>query len=322
MISRPRRAPAPRAVPRAVATGLAALLCGGAPAAAAADDPPLNLFQRIARAELVVHAKVREGALKYALVEVIESLKGEPPQPRLRIAFRDYNFDRPPGAEPIVFTDGQEELLFLAPYGRVKRRPKNRDLYEILRGPEGRITVPPEGPERLLGAIRRLAGITRLDPASQADALRALLGADNPDLVAAALDEVMRLRALTPDLYPRLTALARGVAPGLREAALRAIGRLFAGAAGRGSAPAGGRGAAGSAPVRELDEARAALAAALERARGDDLETVRVEAVAALGAWPERAEVEGELRAIADQDPAQAVRYEAERALFRLRPSP
>ena len=63
--------------------------------------------------------------------------------------------------------------------------------------------------------------------------------------------------------------------------------------------------------------ARAALLAVLERAHSDAEESVRVQAVAAVAAWPNRHEVEGDLRAIAGADRAQAVRYEAERALFR-----
>ena len=310
-----RRDPSRSTVPRAallVAACLTALLASPArPAAGAAgrDEPALNLFQRIARADLVVHVKVREGALKYARVEVIEALKGEPPAKELRIAFRDYNFDRPPGTEPIVLTDGREEILLLAPYGRVGRKPRNLDLYEILRGPEGRITVPPEGARALLDAFRRLATITRLDPAGQIEALRDLLASDNPDLTIASLEEILRLRALTTGQFPRLITLARGPSPTLRSFALRGMARLFSG-----PRDGGGPGDSG------LEEARAALAAALERARNDTEEGVRVEAVAAIAAWPVRGQVEGELRAIADQDPAQAVRYEAERALFRPHP--
>ena len=66
-----------------------------------------------------------------------------------------------------------------------------------------------------------------------------------------------------------------------------------------------------------LDEARAALLAVLERAHNDRDESVRVQAVAAVAEWPNRHEVEGDLRAIANADGAQAVRYEAERALFK-----
>ena len=55
----------------------------------------------------------------------------------------------------------------------------------------------------------------------------------------------------------------------------------------------------------------------LERARNDGNETVRSEAVRTLGVWPNQSELTGDLRAIAKQDSAQSVRYEAERVLFR-----
>jgi len=61
------------------------------------------------------------------------------------------------------------------------------------------------------------------------------------------------------------------------------------------------------------------LESVLERARNDPDETVRVAAVAAVAIWPQRSDVEGDLRAIAAQDPAQMVRYEAERALLSKR---
>ena len=66
-----------------------------------------------------------------------------------------------------------------------------------------------------------------------------------------------------------------------------------------------------------LDQARTALAAVLERARNDPDESVRVQAVEAVAAWPNRRDVESDLKAIAGTDAAQAVRYEAEKALFR-----
>ncbi|MEK7282446.1 MAG: hypothetical protein AAB249_01435, partial [Acidobacteriota bacterium] len=57
----------------------------------------LNLFQLVARSELVAHVRVRSGSLKCAIVEVQEALKGTAPFPVLLIAFRDFNFNRGPG---------------------------------------------------------------------------------------------------------------------------------------------------------------------------------------------------------------------------------
>src|SRR5262245_346232 len=91
--------------------------------------------------------------------------------------------------------------------------------------------------------------------------------------------------------------------PTLRGQALRLLAQIFESETGTGD--------------ETLDDARAALLAVLERAHNDRDESVRVQAVAAVAAWPNRHEVAGDLRAIADSDHAQAVRYEAERALFK-----
>ena len=65
------------------------------------------------------------------------------------------------------------------------------------------------------------------------------------------------------------------------------------------------------------EESRAMLAVILERARNDPEESVRVQAVAAVASWPNRPDVEQDLKTIAGTDTAQAVRYEAEKALFK-----
>jgi hypothetical protein len=296
----PRR----RGSPWPWATNLIWIACGVATfAGTASGEERLNLFQRVARAELVVHTRVREGALKLAVVEVEEVIKGHPAPTRLRISFRDFNWTRRAGVEPIVFLNGQEEILFLAIPQGSRRKEKDADIYELLYGPEGRITLPAEGPAMILQAVRRLAELARLDPAEQIDGIHALLKSDNLYLVETALDEITRLRLPQSAHYPSLVDLLRSPSANLRRKALRVISLLF---------DSGSETRADQAP----DESRAALAAVLERARNDTAEEVRVEAVLALAVWPNRREVESDLRAIAGGDPAQAVRYEAERALF------
>jgi len=278
----------------------------GARAQVVPEPEKLNLFQLVARADLVALVRVRSGSLKYALVEVQEDLKGRSASPALRIAFRDFNFTRRPGEDMIVFPDGQQEILFLAPYGRQARRKKtrekNRDLYTLFQGRQGRITLPAEGPGIILEAIRRLSEVSRRDPVSQLDALKDLLASGNPFLTEVSLQEIGRLRAGDAVIYSRLLTLLNSPSVALRTGSLGVIAQIFS---------------AGKMGDETLDEARAALAAVLERARNDPEESVRVRAVAAVAAWPERREVEQELKAIAGTDRAQAVRYEAERALFK-----
>jgi len=266
----------------------------------------LNLFQLVARTDLVVHVRIRSGSLKYAIVDVQESLKGTSPFPVLRIAFRDFNFTRAAGTDAIVFPDGQEEILFLSPYGRTTRkkkdRDKNKDLFTLFRGSQGRLTVPGEGRNVPLEAVRRLAEIGRLDPSSQTEALEGLLESPNPILLETALSEIERLRDPRAPLLPRLIGLLASPSPPIRIGSLRVMAQIFA---------------SGRIGDDSLDAAQTALAGVLERARNDPDEEVRTQAVLALAAWPNRREVQGELRAIAGTDKAQAVRYEAERALLR-----
>lgn len=270
------------------------------------EPEPLNLFQLVARADLVTLVVVHEGSLKYAFVDVLEALKGSPPGPRLRIAFRDFNFTRGPGQDMIVFPNGQKEILFLVPYKtsvRKKDIEKFKDLFTLFKGRQGRMTLPAEGPEIVLHAVRRLAQIGGLDAASQVAELRGLLDSSNPFLLEASLSEIERLRVADPSLLSRMIPFLGSPSPTLRSHSLRLIAQVFGSEHGTGD--------------EVLDDARVALLAVLERAHNDGDESVRVQAVAAVAAWPNRHEVEGDLRAIAGADRAQAVRYEAERALFR-----
>jgi hypothetical protein len=277
--------------------------------AAMSEKEPLNLFQNVARADLIVHVRVRDGALRYAVVQVLGVLKGDAPDSTLRIAFRDFNFDRPTGTDPIVFPDGQEELLFLTPDMAVRRNEKNRDLYQLYGGADGRFTVPAEGSGILLQAIGRLVSVAALDPARQLDQLRELIDNQSLYLSEASLDELERLRAATPELYPRLVALLSRPAPALRLRATRLLRSLFAAAAGGEE----------DGDVSVLpDQPRTALAALLALARTDPEVEVRVAAVSAAAAWPHPQDIAADLRSIAERDADQAVRYEAKRAIFRL----
>jgi hypothetical protein len=290
----------------AAAIGLSLTVSSGWGAGAGADEhAALDLFQRIARADLVVHVRIRDGTLRFAVVDVLGEIKGRSPGGRLRIAFRDYNFNRRPGREPIVFPNGEEDVLLLVPDREVRNKPKNRDIFELYLGPEGRFVVPAEGAGPLLETLSTLAEISQREPAGQVAALADLLTRSNIGLVEASLEEIARLRAETPALADRLIALLGRPSPRLRCRSLDSIASLFK------------RLASGSEDDWPPEEIGVVLAAVTERARNDPDETVRVEAVSALAVWPKRADVEADLRAISEQDPAQSVRYAALKALFK-----
>ncbi|HEV8701940.1 MAG TPA: hypothetical protein VGV60_11770 [Candidatus Polarisedimenticolia bacterium] len=303
MSGRRRGRPAP-----AVIACLVASILGVSGAGAQFGPVPetLNLFQMVARSDLVVRVQVQSGSLKYAIVHVNETLKGTSPTPVLRIAFREFNFTRAPGEDAIVFPDGQDEILFLAPYGRNARRrkdrEKNKDLYTLYRGRQGRMTVPAEGPAVTVEAIRRLSEVSRLDPRSQSEDLEGLLDSPNPLLLHTALTEIERLRDPRPALLTRLIGLLASASPPIRIGSLRVMAQIFS---------------SGIIGDDSLDAAQAALGGVLERARNDSNDEVRTQAVLTMAAWPNRREVQGELKAIAGTDRAQEVRYEAERALLK-----
>ena len=288
--------------PVTIAAGLVGLAI--ASGAYADSRERLNLYQMVARADLVVRVRVREGALRYALVDVIEEFRGEAPMDRLRIAFRDFNTARQRKEGAIVFPDGQEEILFLVPYRYVKKKDKHRDLFELLHGAQGRITVPAEGSAALLNALRHLASMVGMDPASQISELKRQIGVHNSYLLETALDELLRMNAGTPDYYPGLIPLLTSPSPGIRVRSIRLIERIFASSL--------------FDPIGESpDQAGFALAAVIERARNDEVVEVRVWAVRTMAAWPDRQKVEPELRAIAVSDRSQEVRLEAEGILYR-----
>ena len=294
--------------------GMLLLALPGSAAGAPAPPAGPTLFQLAARAELVVHARVRAGALKHALVEVLAPLKGEPPAGLLRIAFRDANLDRPPGTAAMVFTDGREEILFLRPYPLPpKRRAKNPDLFELIHGARGRLTLPAEGGRGFVDAVREITGIVADDPAAQIRRLAALLSSANPFLAEASLLEIERLDAASEAHYSHLVALLGSPRSALRAGALRLMARVFAAA---GERPEGARAGDPYDPADPAGAARSALAGVAERARNDSDVEVRVAAVAALGAWPIPNATNPDLRAIAASDRSQDVRFEAKRILF------
>jgi hypothetical protein len=290
------------------------VLTGSGAGADLEDEKPLDLFQKVARADLIIRARTYDGSLRFALVDVEESLKGSPPARRLRVAFRDYNFARRPGIDPIVFPSGQEEILFLSPYEASRRKDKNKDLYNLYLGSEGRITIPAEGAGAILEAIRTLAAVSAQGPASQIESLEGMLESPNTFLVEAALDEISRMHAAGPEFYGRASKSLSSPSPGLRIRALRIIQAVFL------TRPeeqdSGGAGAHDDLP----DQGPMILQSVIERARNDSSNGVRAAAVDAMAAWPKWSEVEADLKAIAAKDQDQEVRYAAERALLQHRP--
>ena len=265
----------------------------------------LTMFQMVARADIVVHVRVTEGAARFAIVEVRSTLKGQPPDTQLRIDFRDLNLSLH-GQTPVVFRPEEEYVLFLMK--KLWRRPKekNANILDLLHGRRGRIQLSPEGWQSMVDAVRAFVPLAQAGPEEQFDGLRAILPTDNPILREAALDELARLKAADQEDLPVLLRLLGDPSPRIRSRVLLLIALQFA--------------LAHSDDLQGTPDQTEALARVLERARGDEDAVVRAESVRTLGAWPAPNDVRGDLRAIARQDTSQTVRYEAERILFRMKP--
>jgi hypothetical protein len=279
----------------------AALLFAGAGGLGRGEEPP-GLYELTARSDLVVSARVVSGSLKLAQVQVLEVFRGPAlPGQRLQIAFRDFNMSL--GKEDrVVFVDGETELLFLVPEMDWEGRRRGEDRYTLVRGRFGRFTLPREGEDVYLEAVREFSSLVSLkDHRALFDRLKGLVGSSNRVLVDAGMKEVLELDLMDRDMVPRVMGHFRDPASGRRVAALKLMGRLLAGFRDREKHP---------------DFQDATLPPITVLARNDPDERVRVAAVDALGSWGGAAVAET-LKEISRQDPSQAVRYQAELILLR-----
>ena len=182
-------------------------------------------------------------------------------------------------------------------------RPIGGDRFQLTGGIRGKIDLPPEGSEALLGAARRLSAIQKLTDQEEVwEAQKALLGETNPWLVRVGFEEVLKFRLGDEALVMPLLAHLDGPRPEFRRLAIQVIGQMFERQRRSGSAI----------PSSDL-----LVKETLARARGDEVAEVRAEAVRTLRRL-QRPELAETLREIAAKDPSQLVRYEAQVALKEL----
>jgi HEAT repeat protein len=265
------------------------------------EDLP-TLYELTAHSSLVVSASVVSGQVKLAQVQVEEVFRGDGRAgQRLQIAFRDLNLDLDK-ENRVVFADGEMVILFLEPEVNWEGVRKGEDRYSLYRGRFGKVTLPREGSEIYLEALRVFSSM-----ASQKDhrklyaQIRGLLGSPNPILADAGLKETLRLDLMDRSLLPVVLSYLQDPSPGRRSQALKLLEGLFRN-------------------LKEEEYTEEDLADALSRvlalARNDPSEAVRVAAVEALGSWSGE-EVLPTLEAVATQDPAQGVRFQAKVILLK-----
>jgi hypothetical protein len=265
----------------------------------------MDLWEKSFRSELVVRATVLDGDDRLARMRVDEVLKGSYTAAELKIVFRAANFSRKTWEEKVVFGAGQHLILFLDRF-RKNGVLQAEDHFELFRGSNGREEVPSEGEDAYLQAIRRFVAIQSIDSQlARWDASRALLSETNPFLVEAGFDQVLKFRLANASLVPVLLGHLDSETVAFRQKAVRCFGQVFEATSRE----------AGDLPTE--DHIRDLL---LNKAMKDPSSDVRIEAIRALGAWQDR-NLAASFRAIAAQDPSQAVRYEAERAIYELESS-
>lgn len=306
---------------RAAAVALLAAVWAGS---ILADVRPLTLYQKSARAALVVRARALSDSTRRPPMEILEVYKGVYHGRTLYIVpfLQDYGNPKP-WLHREVFKKGEEYVLFLIPYeketdrafddtagaGKAGDDERPDQLFVVLNADQGMSLLPSEGAEALTDAIKRFVAVLALGQHDlQAEALRGLLTEKNPNLVEAGLSEVERFDLAEPeDLPVLLQHLASGRAE-FRGASLRVIGQIC-----RVTRISG----------RELRERQEIFTKVVDRAYNDPEPSVRSDAVGTL------ADLGGTdtiavLRAISDRDPDQQVRYRAQVAIIGIEgfPSP
>jgi hypothetical protein len=267
-----------------------------------ADIDRPDLWKKTFRATLVVRITVMDGDNRMAKVEVNEVIKGSYAGETLKVVFRAVNLSRDVWSERIVFPQGARMILFLRPF--IKKGVVNApDQFELVGGHHGLENVPAEGNDAYLQAIRRFVAIQSIDSQLAIwEETKLLLQEENPYLVQAGLDQVLKFRLADETLVPVLLDRMEDDTVAFRAKAAQALGQVLADSRRERKT------------LMTEDHMRDLL---LYRAMNDDSVEVRVEAIRALEAGRDR-ELVPTFRRIAREDPSQAVRYQAERTIFEI----
>jgi hypothetical protein len=282
------------------------MLLFGCSGGATAGVENLTLYQKTARAALVVRARAISDSTRRPEMEVLEVYKGSYPAHSLTIAphFEDYGSPTP-WLRREVFRKGVESVLFLSPYQDEFGRDEGAGTFALLNADQGKLDVPAEGGDALIAAVRKFVGILSLEQSDrQSAALRGLLGDKNPFLVEAALSECRKFRLGQAEDTDALFSLLGSRRAEFRAGALTILGQMLTD-----QRTLGGP---------EIPSRQAIFERVAARARMDEDEGVRKESVAVLGAFADSAAL-ALIESIGRSDASQSVRYQAQVTAFRLR---
>jgi len=252
----------------------------------------------MATAPLVIVADIVADDARFVRAVTRQPLKGTlVANGTLLVDLRQANRDREMGTRALNLEKGRGYLLLLQASPRGKKEPY--PVFDLVRGVRGAKPLPVEGSDATIAAVTRLAEVQQRNNDTYLWAsLPDFLEDPNPVLVDAALDLYVKFRRETATLIPILSPLLEHPRPDVRRRAVIILGRAL-----------------GRPDSAELPERPEVVAELTGRSRRDDDATVRRAATAALAALTD-AGIEETLRAIAQDDPDQDVRFEAEKALF------
>jgi hypothetical protein len=269
---------------------------------AVTEPPPdpirLGLYEWMATAPIVIAADVVADDGKFVQAVTRTPIKGG-----LRAATvvlvdqRQANRDREPGVPASDLVKGRGYLLLLSASTRGKNEA--HQVFDLVRGVKGSKELPVEGSDATIAAAVRLAEIQeRANDAYLWASLPDLLQDENPLLVDAALDLYVKFRRESVAQVPVLQPLLEHPRPDFRRRAVLLLGRILA-----------------KTSSTDLPERPQIIAELTGRARRDEDVGARREAVTALAPLPDTG-IDETLRAVAQDDPDQDVRFEAEKSAF------
>ncbi len=267
---------------------------------------PMDFYEWVAPAPVVVAGQLRNDRGKYLEIEITDVLRGAArPGSQVMVDLKRANRDREEGRGALRIEEDRRYLLLLQRDGA--RSTAEVTVYGLVRGIDGARELPAEGSAALLDSLRRFVEIQdRKDEIAAWKSFREMLEETNPILLETSLDLFLKFRRGDLALLPVLRPLLDHPRPDLRARAARLIGQIVE-----------------HRDEKEVPDDAGVLAELFGRARRDDSVDVRVAATIALGGIGGRGPEEI-LREIARSDPEQEVRYQAQRLLYErgAQPSP
>ncbi len=265
-----------------------------------------TLYEKTAHAPLVILGITTSDDTKYAEIEIQEVLKGQFQGQMLNISFRRENFERKRGQEKIVFSEGEEAILFLEPVRNRNGRIKDHSLFKLIGGTEGKIEVSPESGQSLVIAIKRLIEIQSIKSMKKIwKEHKNLLQEKNRFLIQAGFQEIIKFRIADWILIPTLLQFLSGKDVEFRICSVKVMAQILEDEGEK---------------TKEREEKEEVIRSLINRARGDDEPMVRVEAIRALNAAGAEDYLDI-LETISENDESQVVRYEAQKVIYEIRMS-